>query len=149
MALQFDKKNQTIVASNRSHDKIFNGEGITLSYTLETDDITQGEKVKSTPYVSRKGEFVAVDDIFLHPETQTSLVVEEVDDGLKFSLNCKATDISEWGVNLPFNFMGKLNGGGWEKQYLFNSPSSSQIGGIVIIPLILILGKVDISPRVS
>ncbi len=125
MALQFDKKNQTIIAMNRPQDKIFNGEGITLSYTLETDDITQGEKVKSTPYVSRKGEFVALDGALVHRETQTSLAVEEVDGGLKFSLDCKTTGISEWGVNLPFNFMGKLNGGGWEKQYLFNSPYAS------------------------
>ena len=106
-------------------DKIFNGEGVTLSYTLQSDDITQGEKVESTPYVSRKGEFIAVNDMCVHQETQTSLAVEEVNDGLKFSLICNGLNISEWGVNLPFNFMGKLNGGGWEKQYLFNSPYAS------------------------
>lgn len=125
MVLKFDRKKQTIIATERTKDKILNPGKISLSYTLQSDDITLGEKVKSTPYVSRTGTFIEADGVLMHKETETTMSVEEYAEGLKFSLHCDANDISEWGVNLPFNFMGKLNGGGWKNQYLFNSPYAS------------------------
>ncbi len=40
-------------------------------------------------------------------------------------MTTRRQDYSHFGLNLPFNFMGKLQGGGYENQYLFNSPYRS------------------------
>ena len=95
---------------------------ITLSYTLKLDDITKGEHPFGTPYVSRKGEF---DKDGYNAETQSYITVKERADGASIFLTTERNDLSEFGLNLPFNFMGKKNGGGWRNQYLFNSPYSS------------------------
>lgn len=101
--------------------EILNGE-ITLSYTLKSDDITKGEKPQGTPYLSREGKF---DENGYNEETKSTLKTENEADGLKITLGTESDDFSEFGINLPLNFMGKKNGGGWRKQYLFNSPYSS------------------------
>ncbi len=101
--------------------EILNGE-ISLSYTLKSDDITHGEHPHGTPYVSRKGAFVGG----YNAETKSRLTVEEEDGSVKITLTTESEDLSEFGLNLPFNFMGKKNGGGWRRQYLFNSPYSSE-----------------------
>ena len=101
--------------------EILKGE-ISLSYTLKSDDITHGAHPPRTPYVSRKGLFV---DGY-NAETKSHLAVEEDDGNIKITLTTESDDLSEFGLNLPFNFMGKKNGGGWKRQYLFNSPYSSK-----------------------
>lgn len=95
---------------------------ISLSYTLKSDDITHGAHPPRTPYVSRKGLFV---DGY-NAETKSHLAVEKEGGNLKITLTTESEDLSEFGLNLPFNFMGKKNGGGWKRQYLFNSPYSSK-----------------------
>ena len=100
----------------------FNGGNVSLSYTLKTDDITKGEKPKSTPYASRMGEF---GENGYHRETDSRLTVSKEFGGVKYTLTTESGALSEFGLNFPFNFMGKKNGGGWQKQYLFNSPYSS------------------------
>lgn len=93
-----------------------------VSYTLETDDITHGKKPQGTPYVSRIGVF---DEKLFNRETESSLAIEKFYGGYRLTLKTVSNLLSEWGLNLPFNFMGKKNAGGWTNQYLFNSPYSS------------------------
>ena len=101
--------------------KVLKGD-ISLSYTLKSDDITRGEHPPCTPYVSREGLF---SDGY-NSETKSHLSIEEENGSIKMILTTESEDLSEFGLNLPFNFMGKKNGGGWRKQYLFNSPYSSR-----------------------
>ena len=96
---------------------------ISVSYTLKTDDITKGVHPGGTPYVSRTGEF---DENGYNADTMSELVIKKIDDGVSITLSTESEDLSEFGLNLPFNFMGKKNGGGWRNQYLFNSPYSSK-----------------------
>ena len=92
-----------------------------VSYTLKSDDITKGEKPPMSPYTARKEYFSDGEDSF----TQTKLEVRRDGNGYMISAKSRSEKISQFGLNLPFNFMGKKNGGGWKRQYLFNSPYSS------------------------
>ena len=99
-------------------DKILNGEPLSVCYTLNTDDITKGQKPSCTPYNDRK-------DIIENgyaSNTESTLSVQKYKKGLIFELKTPKDDISEYGINLPLNFMGKREGGGWENQFLFNTP---------------------------
>lgn len=99
-------------------DKILNGEPLSVCYTLNTDDITKGQKPSCTPYNDRK-------DILENgqgSQTDSKLTVQKHKKGLIFELSTEKDGISEYGINLPFNFMGKKEGGGYENQFLFNSP---------------------------
>ena len=62
-------------------------------------------------------------------ETKTLLTTEFVSfekrRGLKIVMQTARDDLSEFSLDLPLNFMGKKNGGGWQNQYLLNSPYSS------------------------
>ena len=94
----------------------------TVSYTFLNDDITKGEHPGGTPYVSRKGSF---DSSGYNAETKSRIKIKENNSAVQIILTTESDELSEFGLNLPFNFMGKKDGGGWRKQYLFNSPYSS------------------------
>ena len=100
------------------NDKIINGEPISVCYTLMTDDITTGKKPSCTPYSDRTD---VLTDCFA-PETNSDLTVKKYKNGLIFELSTKKEGLSEYGINLPFNFMGKKEGGGYKNQFLFNTP---------------------------
>lgn len=119
--MQIDIRNLEICDERKPSDKIFVGGKISVCYTLKTDDITKGPKPWSTPYVDRTGEFT-YDGALVNEESGTVLSVEKYRDGLKFVAERKNNDLSEWGLNFPFNFMSKLNGGDFSDQFLFNSP---------------------------
>ena len=100
------------------------GAPLSISYTLLSDDITKGEKTPMTPYDGRTAYF---DDGFMCDELSAVLKYKELSGGgLKISLETDRKDLSEFGLNLPLNFMGKKNGGGWKNQYLFTSPYASE-----------------------
>lgn len=101
---------------------------ITVSYTLMSDDVTRGEKPQGTPYLSRRAKF---DENFYSAETGATLSVKEREGAFVFLLKTEREDLSEFGLNLPFNFMGKKNAGGWKNQYLFNSPYASENNGLI------------------
>ncbi len=115
-------KNRGIVDIRCPNDKIINGDEISVCYTLKTDDITTGKKPSCTPYQDRKDNLVFDNGALFGKNTNSTLKVREQENGLIFELSTEANDISEYGINLPINFMGKLNGGGFENQFLFNSP---------------------------
>lgn len=104
-------------------ESYLNGERLHVRYTLESDDLSKGGKKNfGEPYLDRKGYF---DDSGYNAETKTTLRVATYKDGLRLRLKTCAENLSEFGLSLPFNFMGKPNGGGWENQYLLNSPYTS------------------------
>ena len=98
---------------------------ISVSYTLKIDDITKGEKPPMSPYASRKESFSGG----FAPLTKTRLTIKRDGGGYLISARSASDELSQFGLNVPFNFMGKKNGGGWRNQFLFNSPYSSSDNG--------------------
>ncbi|MFQ9738023.1 MAG: hypothetical protein ACLR06_09995 [Christensenellaceae bacterium] len=123
--MTFDQTTKTIIDERRPADKIFNGGAVSVCYTLLSDDITRGKKPAATPYTDRREDFELKENILCGTLTRSALQVQKCGDGLLFYLEGNAEGLSEYGVNLPFNFMGKLDGGGWKNQFLFNSPYTS------------------------
>ncbi len=100
-----------------------NGDEIHVRYTFKTDDITQGTAPFSKPYHDRKGYF---DGTGWCDEAKARLRVSEYGRGLQVLLDTQSEELSEFGLSLPINFMGKKKGGGWENQYLLNSVFTSE-----------------------
>ena len=103
-------------------DSYLNGEGLSVCYTLDADDITKGKKPPQTPYADRKDPLVKACGFWLGRDTNTVLEMKPYLNGVEIHASSKREDLSEFGINLPLNFMGKRDGGGWESQYLFNTP---------------------------
>lgn len=121
MKLRIDFENFDVRDERNPSDLIFNEGKISVCYTLKTDDVTKGEKPSGTPYLDRTGDFV-YDGGYFNAETSTRLAIEPYEKGLKLTAVREGDSLSEWGLNFPFNFMGKLNGGGFQNQFLLNSP---------------------------
>ncbi|MBQ7789018.1 MAG: hypothetical protein IJ398_05130 [Clostridia bacterium] len=131
MKLIFDFENKQIVDTRAPSDKIFNGNEISACYTLLSDDITRGEKPSCTPYADRGDALEYRDGEFYGEATKTRLKISEIENGLLFEMRAQGLNLSEYGINLPFNFMGKLDGCGWKNQFLFNSPYTSPDKNII------------------
>lgn len=121
-------ENNTIVDTRALNDKIINGADISICYTLKTDDITKGKTPSCTPYIDRVDNF---DKSLFAKATKSTLKISSYKNGVLFDLTSSGELLSEYGINLPFNFMGKKNGGGWENQFLFNTPYFSNEQGIM------------------
>lgn len=106
--------NSLYLVNNDKKTSLLNGGDVSFSYTLKSEDIKTQTRCGLTPYVSHMAQFDELKD--------ATFSKKNIDDGLEISLNVKSDIYSEWGVNLPFNFMSKKNGGGYQNQYLFNSP---------------------------
>lgn len=110
---------------------VIHGADLSISYTLKTDDVTQFERPHDcTHYESREGTLTLTHSrenswILTNEALQTTLTVTRDKALVWLTLSTESEDFSEFGLNLPFNFMGKLQGGGYENQYLFNSPYRS------------------------
>ncbi len=104
-------------------EKLLNGDKLNLRYTLKTDDITKGAKPQGVPYIDRKAYF---DDDGENKELGAKITVKNYKGGLKIILTTTNNNLSQFGLSFPFNFMGKKNGGGWQNQYLLNSPYTSK-----------------------
>lgn len=100
-----------------------NGDQIHVRYTFMEDDITRKEKLAQATYPDRRADF---DRNGYSPETDSQIQVLPFGNGLKILLNTHREDLSEFGLSLPFNFMGKKHGGGWKNQYLVNSVYTSK-----------------------
>ncbi len=105
----------------------------TISFTRVTDDITKLEgKLPFSPYTSREAAFSEIvrteNGVRLSdPEAKCRMEYSFTDDGaLKMQFETENEEFSEYGVNFPFNFSGKLKGGDWKKQLLFSSPYNSE-----------------------
>ena len=135
MKLQFDYLRRQIIDSRAPSDSILAGD-ISLKYTLSEDDITKGEKPSYTPYADREGAFAYHDGVFQHGDTQTVLNIDEHEEGLLLTLSSHDTRLSEFGLCLPINFMGKKTGDSSDAQFLFNSSYESEDGRIVYAYLV-------------
>ncbi len=100
-----------------------NGDALHIRYTLKTDDITEGNAPFSMPYNDRKGYF---DKNGRCEKIDANVTVSAFNGGIKLVLKTNAEDISQFGLSLPINFMGKKGGGGWQNQYLLNSVYTSK-----------------------
>lgn len=130
---QLKKSGKTLkITDQKTGYPVIHGGELSISYTLKTDDVTQFERPHDcTPYDSRTGSLTVTEMwengyILSNRELQTTLTITREEDLLRLELTTESEDFSEFGLNLPFNFMGKLQGGGYENQYLFNSPYRSQ-----------------------
>ena len=96
-----------------------------VCYTLLSDDITTGEKPCCTPYLDREDKASLSDSTLCFNDTLSTLCVSTIGEGLCLDLSSRGENLSELGLVLPFDFMGK-RGGKWDNQLLFNSPYISQ-----------------------
>ena len=108
------------IIDTRCPDDIILCDEISLAYTLESDNITVGKKPSCTPFQDRRDYF----EYGLSEKEFCPIYDTEYKDGLIIDVYGN-DDMSEFGVNLPFNFMGRKDLGGWENQFLFNSPYRS------------------------
>lgn len=131
MSIVFDYKTQRITDERCKSRDLIDKNGISVCYTLISDDITKGEKPASTPYNDRSEGFDSSEGELFAPSARAHLRVTPFYDGLRFDMQAEREDLSELGINLPLNFMGKLDGGGWENQLLFNSPYTSPDKSII------------------
>ncbi len=124
-------ENGRIVDRRNGNLSIFAGGEISVCYTLHTDNIKEGKRVSSTPYVDRTDALVTKKGVRYGENTKSTVKIEPYEDGIVIEAAAEGEGISEYGINLPFNFMGKKNGGGWRRQYLFNSPYMSPDKSII------------------
>ena len=118
----YNEKNNCFYDSRKADDLIFCGEEISICYTLKDDDITKGKKPSCTPYVDRKDLFLKSGCNWVSQDLKATLNISHAENMLVLDVECISPSLSELGLCLPFNFMGKLGGGGWENQFLLNSP---------------------------
>ena len=109
---------------------IINGQ-FSMCYTQDTDDITKEGSPDCTPYKDRELDLIWNGSAYVSKDESTTLEAAPYQNGIKLTLDTKKQGLSQVGINLPFNFMGKKNGGGWENQYLFNSPYTDTECGVI------------------
>ena len=146
------KKESGIIFDTRAGREILDKSPLSVCYTLDTDDITKGKKPPQTPYADRRDALEVQGNGWYARDTKTTLTVSPLYNGLIFNMETELDTVSELGINLPLNFMGKLDGGGWQNQYLFNSPYMAKDKGIIYFYLtspsgnnllIAVLGQAD------
>lgn len=120
----YNETTNSLYDSRKMDDLILNGDDISICYTLKTDDITKGKKPACTPYTDRRDYFSKNGSRWVSLDLGASLSVSQCENGVILEIECKNDNLSQLGLNLPFNFMGKINGGGWKNQFLLNSPYS-------------------------
>lgn len=100
---------------------------ISVCYTLKTDSLSKLGKSEYSPYLDRTDEFIKISNgKYFAYNTKTDLKIEKIKKGYKLKLSTKNKELSQFGINLPFNFLGKNNCEKWRKQFLFNSPYISE-----------------------
>ncbi|MBQ2809887.1 MAG: hypothetical protein IJF11_03245 [Clostridia bacterium] len=122
-------KNGQIYDTRAPKDKIFISP-LSVCYTYLDDDITKTERPSATPYQDRADTLIYTKNgEYISKSHRNKMTIIEYRGGLLIDLApCDSEyerSVSEYGINLPFNFMGKLDGGGWSNQFLFNSPYMS------------------------
>lgn len=92
---------------------ILNEDKLAFCFTKKDEDISKRTIDSFSQYTSYKSDLNSND---------FSICTESLVDGIKITAKKNNDFSSSWGIYLPFNFMGKINGGGYQNQYLFNSP---------------------------
>ncbi len=105
----------------------FFSRNISVCYTLKSDDIFKLGKRDYSPYVDRCDQFIKKNKYkYYAPSTLSNLKIKKEKGVIKLYLATDSEKISQFGINLPFKFLGKENCGKWNKQLLFNSPYLSE-----------------------
>ncbi len=100
-------------------------------FTFVTDDIKTSKHEFFTPYEDRTANydvFDKIDDVtFMAKDTENKIITKYLVDNDKFVVSsCTENEnISEFGVNLELNFLGR-KGNDFKKQFLPTSPYTSQ-----------------------
>ncbi len=102
-----------------------------VCYTLPSEDITKGEKEFTSAFADHRPAFEASGNGLYEKETQSSMTLSRTRYGLEINVKSTLNNFSEYGVSIPFNFMGKLKRGGWRKQYVVNNVFRSTDGKIL------------------
>ena len=125
-------KSGEIYDTRAPQDKLFS-DAIGVCFTYKSDDISKMPHPSATPYSDRCDRFLSLRLGECASESgNSSLQIYELGESLVFeACSLEADIISEFGLSLPFNFMGKLGGGEWKNQFLFNSPYISEENGYV------------------
>lgn len=122
------KGNTLSLLDLRDGRSILNGGDLSLSYTKQDEDITKGERQNGcSPYDSHEAE-LRLDtkgQMLQNEEFSSTLRWETLENGVLLALEGHSAKCSEYGLNLPFDFMGKKNSGHYLHQYLFTSPYRS------------------------
>lgn len=124
------KPNETtlVLTDLRDGRSLLNGGDLSLSYTRKDEDITKGERQNGcSPYDSHEGKLTWDKEkkALRNEEFQSTLSYETLENGIVLTLEGHSSLASEYGLNLPFDFMGKKNSGHYPHQYLFTSPYRS------------------------
>lgn len=106
-----------------------------LCYTLREDDITRGEKPRFTPYVDREAVFSDGGDLrgnrleFRNGSLNAMLRYEFFADALRVEAFSENPALCEFGLNLPFCFLGR-KGTPAEYEFLPSTPYVSCDGAL-------------------
>lgn len=124
------KPNDTtlVLTDLRDGRSLLNGGDLSLSYTRKDEDITKGERQNGcSPYDSHEGKLIWDKErkTLRNEEFQSTLSYETLENGIVLTLEGHSSLASEYGLNLPFDFMGKKNSGHYPHHYLFTSPYRS------------------------
>ena len=106
------KNNSLFIKQGNKETPIFNEGNLEFCYTKKNEDITKRYIDSFAQYTSYKQSI---------PSNDFQLSAFSLENGIRINVKLNSDKYSSWGINLPFNFMGKLNGGGYQNQYLFNS----------------------------
>ena len=106
------KNNSLFIKQGEKETPIFNEGEMSFCYTKKDEDIKKRYIESFAQYTSYKENI---------PSNNFEITLVSLENGISIKIKNKSKLFSSWGVNLPFNFMGKINGGGYQNQYLFNS----------------------------
>lgn len=101
-------------------------------YTLNTDKLNEGDKPGLTPWVDRTAQWecVSSDERKISLRNQfANLEYQFYDQFIELRLEKNNDDISQIGLNFPFNFLGK-KGGAYHTQVIPTTPYSSSCSNI-------------------
>ncbi len=123
------KQNGDSLSFLNSRDKrpIFNPERLSVTYTPLGQEIAKTRIYETSPYESQKEELPILEssgDMYAFSSLDGKIIlrVNPMKQGVRLDLSTARRGFGEFGLNLPFNFMGKKSGGGYARQFQFANP---------------------------
>ena len=131
MKIKVIKNNDEVrFVDSRDGRCIFNQGSLSVAYTLKSEDVTKGVRYNGcSPYEDHSDPLILTSsnaNALLSKKLKAKVELEDVENGVVVSLDCESELISELGLNLPLDFMGKTGSDHYMHQYLFSSPYRSE-----------------------
>lgn len=117
------------------NDIILSLKELSVCYTYITDDVTKFKKTSCTPFIDRCDPIIFENYQYKSRDLGATLTDYCYEEGIVLELESENDTLSQFGLNLPLNFMGKKDKGGWKNQFLLNSPYTSQRCDIIYLYL--------------